>query len=106
VTQEIEPSGALRVLPESGESRFEAQEWEAAYNATVHRVYRFVHARVGNRPDAEDITAQVFTQALPRLRMNEPGANTGAYLFAAARTALADRCSPTICPWPRRSNRL
>ncbi|HEY8841598.1 MAG TPA: RNA polymerase subunit sigma, partial [Candidatus Dormibacteraeota bacterium] len=31
-------------------------------------VYAFIYARVGNRPDAEDLTQQVAMKAIPRLR--------------------------------------
>ena len=30
-------------------------------------IYRFIYARVGNRPDAEDLTAQVFMRAVEQL---------------------------------------
>jgi RNA polymerase sigma-70 factor (ECF subfamily) len=64
--------------------------WEAVYSATVVPVYRFIYARVGNRPDAEDLTAQVFLRALPRLRLEAADDRIRGYLFATARTVLAD----------------
>jgi len=64
--------------------------WEAIYRENVVAIYRFVHARTGNRPDAEDVTAQVFLQALPRLRHGASRPEVRGYLFATARTALAD----------------
>ena len=63
-------------------------DWEAVYAANVEPVYRFVYSRTGNRPDAEDVTSQVFLQAMPFLRSAGP-AETRAYLFATARTELA-----------------
>ena len=42
--------------------------WESVYRDNVERVYRLMFARVGNRPDAEDLTTEVFLAALPRLR--------------------------------------
>ena len=65
-------------------------DWEALYREHVQPVYRYVYARAGNRPDAEDVTSAVFLQALPRLRMTPSTAETRAYLYATARTALAD----------------
>jgi RNA polymerase sigma-70 factor, ECF subfamily len=65
-------------------------DWEAVYRDNVVGVYRLMYARVGNRPDAEDLTSQVFLGALPHLR---PGASRGEvhrYLLATARTVLAD----------------
>ena len=52
-------------------------------------VYAFVYARVGNRPDAEDLTQQVALKAIPRLRTGASAAAIRAYLFATARSALA-----------------
>ena len=52
-------------------------------------VYAFVYARVGNRPDAEDLTQQVALKAIPRLRAGASVAAIRAYLFATARSALA-----------------
>src|SRR5258708_34524377 len=53
-------------------------------------VYRFVYARVGNRPDAEDLTTQVFMRALPRLRLPAAIEEVRSYLIATSRTVLAD----------------
>jgi RNA polymerase sigma factor (sigma-70 family) len=53
-------------------------------------VYRFLYARVGNRPDAEDLTTQVFMRALPRLRLAAAIEEIRSYLLATARTVLAD----------------
>jgi DNA-directed RNA polymerase specialized sigma24 family protein len=38
--------------------------FEEVYAEHVIGIYRFVYARVGNRPDAEDLTAQVFVRAV------------------------------------------
>jgi hypothetical protein len=32
-------------------------DWEAVYADNVERLYRLMYARVGNRPDAEDLTS-------------------------------------------------
>src|ERR1700736_4182251 len=52
-------------------------------------VYAYVYARVGNRADAEDVTQQVALKAIPRLRAGASAPAIRAYLFAAARSALA-----------------
>ena len=52
-------------------------------------VYAFIYARVGNRPDAEDLTQQVAIKAIPRLRDDAGVASIRAYLFATARSVLA-----------------
>jgi RNA polymerase sigma-70 factor (ECF subfamily) len=51
-------------------------------------VYAFIFSRVGNRPDAEDLTQQVALKAIPRLRAGASTASIRAYLFATARSAL------------------
>jgi RNA polymerase sigma factor (sigma-70 family) len=66
------------------------QSWEAAYRENVVALYRYIHARTGNRPDAEDVTAAVFLRAMPRLRSGASPGEVRAYLFATARTVLAD----------------
>mgnify|MGYP006159065283 CR=1 FL=1 len=41
--------------------------FERVYDAHVVGIYRYIHARVGNHPDAEDLTAQVFVRAVEQL---------------------------------------
>lgn len=67
-----------------------AASWEIAYRDNVGWVYGYVISRVGNRPDAEDITEDVFIRALPRLRSAAAPEQQRAYLVAVARTAIAD----------------
>jgi RNA polymerase sigma-70 factor (ECF subfamily) len=65
-------------------------DWEALYRDNIVSIYRLMYSKVGNQPDAEDLTSQVFLGALPHLR---PGASSGEvhrYLLATARTVLAD----------------
>jgi RNA polymerase sigma-70 factor (ECF subfamily) len=56
-------------------------------------VYRYVYARTGNRPDAEDVTAQVFLRALPRLRRAASSGEIRAYLLTTARSVRAEHWS-------------
>ncbi len=44
-------------------------DWESVYRDNVGRLYRLMYARVGNRPDAEDLTSEVFRTALGPLRL-------------------------------------
>ena len=64
-------------------------DWEAVYQDNVDRVYRLMFAKVGNRPDAEDLTAEVFLAALRPLRVSASAPEVRAYLMATARTVLA-----------------
>jgi RNA polymerase sigma-70 factor (ECF subfamily) len=61
---------------------------EAAYLDNVDRIYRLVYTGVGSRPDAEDLTAEVFKAALGRLRLNSPKEEVRANLLATARILL------------------
>src|SRR5690348_11135444 len=51
-------------------------------------IYSFLLARVGNRPDAEDLTQQVALKALPRLRESAAQPAIRSYLYATARSVL------------------
>jgi RNA polymerase sigma-70 factor (ECF subfamily) len=63
--------------------------WEAAYKDNVGRLYRLMYARVGNRPDAEDLTAEVFRAAMGPLRLVASRGEVRSYLLMTARTVLA-----------------
>jgi RNA polymerase sigma factor (sigma-70 family) len=67
-----------------------SEDWESIYHANVDRVYRLMFAQVGNRPDAEDLTAEVFKLALPPLRLSASAPEIRSYLFVTARTVLAN----------------
>jgi hypothetical protein len=64
-------------------------DWEAVYRDNLDRVYRLMFAKVGNRSDAEDLTAEVFLAALRPLRVSATVGEVRAYLTATARTVLA-----------------
>jgi len=62
------------------------------YERHFHRVYAFVSRRSGNRAVTEDITSQVFEQALANLPKYEwRGIPFIAWLLRIASNALADR---------------
>jgi len=63
--------------------------WEAVYRDNVDRIYRLMFVKVGNRVDAEDLTAEVFLAALGPLRVSASVGEVRAYLLATARTVLA-----------------
>lgn len=62
------------------------------YESNFHRVYAFVARRVNNRDEAQDITAEVFHQALRNLgRFQWRGVPFAAWLLRIAANTLADR---------------
>jgi RNA polymerase sigma factor (sigma-70 family) len=64
-------------------------DWERVYRDHVASIYRLLYYKVGNQHDAEDLTSQVFMEALPRLRASASGGEIHMYLVATARTMLA-----------------
>lgn len=64
-------------------------DWEAVYRDNVERLYRLMFSKVGNRGDAEDLTAEVFLAALGPLRMSASVGEVRSYLLVTARTVLA-----------------
>jgi RNA polymerase sigma factor (sigma-70 family) len=64
-------------------------DWESVYRDNIERLYRLMYARVGNRPDAEDLTSEVFSTALPPMRLSSSKGEVRAYLLATAKTVLA-----------------
>jgi RNA polymerase sigma factor (sigma-70 family) len=66
------------------------RDWESIYRDNATWVYALMVGKVGNRPDAEDLTAEVFTAALRPLRVQASVPEVRAYLRATARTVLAE----------------
>lgn len=64
-------------------------DWESVYRDNVARLYRLMYSRVGNRPDAEDLTSEVFRTALRPLRLGSSKGEVRAYLLMTAQTVLA-----------------
>ena len=79
-----------RVLIEAAQQ--DPSRFAELYEKNFHRVYAFVSRRVGNREEAEDITAEVFHEALRSLgRFQWRGAPFSAWLLRIAANTLADR---------------
>jgi len=70
--------------------------WEKLYRDNMTWVLRLMVGKVGNWPDAEDLTAEVFLTALPRLRGEADARQVRAYLRATARTVLASYWQSTF----------
>ena len=79
-----------RLLIEAAQS--DPSRFAELYEHNFHRVYAFVVRRVGDRDEAQDVTAEVFHQALRNLRRFEwRGVPFAAWLLRIAANALADR---------------
>jgi RNA polymerase sigma-70 factor (ECF subfamily) len=62
------------------------------YTLNFHVVYAYIARRTGNREEAEDLTSEVFHQALANLhRFEWRGAPFAAWLIRIAANAMADR---------------
>jgi RNA polymerase sigma-70 factor (ECF subfamily) len=91
----------LASITDDEQSLIEAAQADPArflelYERHFHRVYAFVSRRAGNRAVAEDITSQVFEQALAHLPNYEwRGIPFVAWLLRIASNALADRWQQT-----------
>ena len=64
--------------------------FEEIYDAHVVPIYRFIYARVGNRPDAEDLTAQVFMRAVEQLDTERDEGQIVSWLYRVSQNAIAD----------------
>jgi RNA polymerase sigma factor (sigma-70 family) len=84
VTATSRPKGGLQ--PVTGAAY---PDWEAVYRDNVTWVYRLMFGKVGNQPDAEDLTAEVFMTALRPLRVSATVPEVRKYLRMTARTVLA-----------------
>jgi RNA polymerase sigma-70 factor (ECF subfamily) len=61
-----------------------------AYEKYATSIYQFAYRRLGNREDAQDVTAQVFFKASRGLDASFDEAAQRSWLFRAARTAIVD----------------
>jgi RNA polymerase sigma factor (sigma-70 family) len=71
-------------------------DWEAVYRDNIDRLCRLMYARVGNRPDAEDLTSEVFRTALGPLRLASSKGEVRSYLLTTAQTVLASHWRRTL----------
>jgi RNA polymerase sigma-70 factor (ECF subfamily) len=78
------PEGGLRAVTDAA-----YPDWDAVYRDNVTWVYRLMYSKVGNQPDAEDLTAEVFMTALKPMRVSATVPEVRKYLKMTARTVLA-----------------
>jgi RNA polymerase sigma-70 factor (ECF subfamily) len=80
-----EPSDAELVAA----AQLEPTAFDAVYRRYLPRVYRYVRARTGSTPEAEDVAASVFVEALTGLSGYTEQGRFAAWLFTIARRQLA-----------------
>lgn len=70
----------------------DSRRFAELFERHAYRVYAFVARRVRNREDAEDVTSEVFHQALANLKQYEwRGVPFSAWLYRIAENAIAQR---------------
>lgn len=79
-------------------ARRDTAAFAALYRRYVTPVYRYLCSRAGNEADAQDLTAQVFLEALESLHRYHDRGNFAAWLFTIARRRAIDhyRHRPTL----------
>src|SRR3989442_3967303 len=82
-------SGKVVALPQADSTQGQDHvTW--AYQTHVTAIYQYIYSRVGNRPDAEDLTAQVFMKAISGMRSDVSVPELRSWLYRVAQTTLAD----------------
>ena len=71
-------------------SRYEQQEFQTFYEEHLAMIYRYVYSKVGNREEAEDLTAQIFMKAVRSVDTERGQQRMQKWLFQVARTTVAD----------------
>ncbi len=85
-------SGTVVALPQADTARGQDHvTW--AYQTHVTAIYQYIYGRVGNRADAEDLTAQVFMKAISGMRsdVSVPAAGSSGESGGGAAGGLAAR---------------
>ncbi len=69
-------------------SKRDTKAFARLYRAYVRQIYRYVLSRIGNSEDAEDLTSQIFIEALEALPRYDHHGYFLAWLFSIARHRL------------------
>lgn len=87
-------------------ARHDSSAFVPLYRRYVGRIYRYLYSRTGNSDDAEDLTSQVFTEALTGLATYREQGYFAAWLFTIARRRLIDhyRQHPSEQPLSQAAN--
>jgi RNA polymerase sigma-70 factor (ECF subfamily) len=91
-SKEPAPADTERLLIEAAQKN--PARFAELYEINFGRVYAFIARRVRDRSEVEDLTSDVFHQALAALpRFEWRGAPFAAWLFKIARTTIIDRAN-------------
>jgi RNA polymerase sigma-70 factor, ECF subfamily len=66
------------------------QEIQSLYQERYEFIYRYVHSKIGNREDAEDLTAEIFLKAVRSLDQERNRESMHQWLYRVMRTTIAD----------------
>src|SRR3989442_3524221 len=92
-------SGKVVALPQADSTQGQDHvTW--AYQTHVTAIYQYIYSRVGNRPDAEDLTAQVFMKAISGMRSDVSVPELRSLLYRVGQTNLADHWRGDLRPGP------
>jgi RNA polymerase sigma-70 factor (ECF subfamily) len=91
----LKPAGGLDLAREKDlalrATRHDVQAFAALYDCYVTKIYHYVYYKVGNAPEAEDLTAQVFLKAWEAIDSYEWRDHPfSAWLFRIARNLVVD----------------
>ncbi len=70
--------------------KYGQQELQTFYEEHLAMIYRYIYSKVGNREEAEDLTAQVFMKAVRGVDAERGQRSMQKWLFQVARTTIAD----------------
>ncbi len=73
------------------QAKVDPEAFGQLYELHVEKIYNYIYYRVGNRHDAEDLTAKVFYRALNHIpRFNQKGKPFAAWLYRIAHNLVAN----------------
>ena len=64
--------------------------FQAFYQEKFKPIYRFVYGKVGNREEAEDLTAEIFLKAMNGINLERDPVSMQQWLYLVTRTIIAD----------------
>jgi RNA polymerase sigma-70 factor, ECF subfamily len=68
----------------------DVHEFQTLYREKFGSIYHYVYSKVGNREEAEDLTAEVFLKAARNINYESNSYSIREWLFLVARSTIAD----------------